>query len=111
MSILGGIQPEKIKEQAQDMATDGLMQRFLPIYLKQWGAGEDDYPDEDLEKTIAKLAIVISKAEPRRFKFAPEADAELRCIQDFAQRQRKRSTDRSSKSGWASCRTNLPVSR
>ena len=90
VSILGGIQPDKIKEQAQDMATDGLMQRFLPIYLKQWGAGEDDYPDEELDKIIAKLAIVISKAEPSRFKFTPEADLELRRIQHFGQRQRER---------------------
>jgi hypothetical protein len=90
VSILGGIQLDKIKEQAQDMATDGLMQRFLPIYLKQWGAGEDDYPDEELDKTLAELAIVISKAKPRRFKFTPEADSELHRIQDFAQEQRKR---------------------
>jgi hypothetical protein len=67
------------------------LQRFLPVYLKAFGLGQDDYPDEELDKKIADLARVISQAEPRRFKFAPEADAERVHIEEFALEQKMRS--------------------
>jgi hypothetical protein len=56
VSILGGIQPDKIKPLVSDLASDGLLQRFLPIFLKRFGDGEDDYPDQQLDATISGLA-------------------------------------------------------
>jgi hypothetical protein len=42
ISILGGIQPEPIRQIADESADDGLLQRFLPIILKPAIGGCDD---------------------------------------------------------------------
>jgi hypothetical protein len=73
-----------------DLATDGLLQRFLPIYLKRYGHGEDIDPDAELDKIVEKLAIALSEIAVGLFKFTPEADAERRRIEDFEDRQRAR---------------------
>jgi hypothetical protein len=90
VSILGGIQPDKLKPMVPELATDGLLQRFLPVYLKRFGHGEDIDPDGDLDKIIEKLAIVLSEITVGLFKFTPEADAERRRIEDFEDMQRAR---------------------
>jgi Protein of unknown function (DUF3987) len=92
VSILGGIQPDKIKPLVPDLATDGMLQRFLPIFLKRLGDGVDEYPDEELDKIISELAIVIAKAETAgRFRFAPGAAIELQRVQEFKNQQLNRS--------------------
>ena len=88
VSILGGIQPGKMKPLVPDLATDGLLQRFLPIFLKRLGDGIDDYPDKELDRIVSELAIVIAKAEANgRFRFAPEAASELEKVQAFKNQQ------------------------
>jgi hypothetical protein len=91
VSILGAIQPDKMRQLAPGLTDDGLLQRFLPVYLKRIDHGVDTDPDKELDKTVAELALVLSQIEIGRFKFTPEADSELRRIQDFEQRQRERS--------------------
>jgi Protein of unknown function (DUF3987) len=92
VSILGGIQPDKIRPLVPDLATDGMLQRFLPIFLKRHGDGVDEYPDKELDKIISELAIVITNAETRgRFRFAPDAAVELDRLLAFKNQQLARS--------------------
>jgi hypothetical protein len=91
ISILGAIQPDKLKPMAAGLASDGLLQRFLPVTLKRINDGEDEYPDEELELTVSRLALVIAEADTGYFRFAPDADSELQALQSFKNRRLARS--------------------
>jgi hypothetical protein len=84
ISVLGGIQPDKIKALKTSMSDDGLLQRFTPIVLHRWGNGADIEPDKALDERLANAANAIADAaNGTLFRFSPEADAELHAIEAF----------------------------
>jgi hypothetical protein len=42
VGIVGGIQPAPLRAIASDLTDDGLLQRFIPVILKQTGVGHDE---------------------------------------------------------------------
>ena len=91
ISVLGGIQPSKIKALGAGLAEDGMLQRFLPIILKRLGAGEDVAPNKAYAESLERIAgVLVNSEQSGRFKFTPEGDCELRKIQDFQQTEIKR---------------------
>jgi hypothetical protein len=88
ISVLGGIQPAKIKAMAAGLSDDGLLQRFLPVLINRTGNGVDAEPDAEAENCLKQLAVDIADSESkRRFKFAPEANVELLVLEDFKMRE------------------------
>lgn len=88
VSIIGGIQPDKIQSIASKLTDDGLLQRFWPIWIKQAGAPEDDFANDLLDAAVLKLAADMSDGPTnRRYRFAPEAATELAEIQSFKKNQ------------------------
>jgi hypothetical protein len=45
--IFGGIQPDMLSEKAANFKTDGLLQRFLTVQIRNCGLGIDRYPNQD----------------------------------------------------------------
>ena len=92
VSILGGIQNEKLKELVckEGLTNDGFLQRFIPVYLKRAGHGEDIPPIESLDAMTAEIGPRIGKAPPQVFKFAPDADEELRIVERFTETESQR---------------------
>jgi uncharacterized protein DUF3987/primase-like protein len=84
-SVIGGIQPDKIREMCLDLGADGMLQRFMPVNLLRLGRGEDIYPMPKLYATIDKLAYDLAEWSPRDrgFKFEPAAADELTAVEDF----------------------------
>jgi hypothetical protein len=68
VSIIGGIQDDLIARLAPDLETDGLLQRFALIAIRQLGLGEDE----------------------ATYRFNPEAAQELWAIKAFKQREMAR---------------------
>jgi hypothetical protein len=61
-SILGGIQPDLLKKQVQQLSADGLLQRFLVAFADQPGVGEDRPPNE--AAAYAAIMHGLTKLEP-----------------------------------------------
>jgi Protein of unknown function (DUF3987) len=101
VSVLGGIQPDKVKPLAASLANDGLLQRFMPILLDRRGRGVDEAPDAGLEEDGARLAVSLAEAErDQLFKFAPDAAAELKALEDFKDREIDRPNTSSAFQQW-----------
>lgn len=84
ISVLGGIQPDKIRALKLGMSDDGLLQRFAPIIIQRSGNGLDIPPDVATAGRLALAAAGIAESEnDLLFKFSPEADAELHLIEAF----------------------------
>ena len=91
ISVLGGIQPSKIKALGAGLAEDGMLQRFLPIILKRLGAGEDVAPNKAYAEALEHISIALVNSEQSgRFKFTPEGDRERLMLEDFQQTEIKR---------------------
>ncbi len=84
ISVLGGIQPDKIKALKLGMSDDGLLQRFTPIVIHRSGNGADIAPDTVTGERLANAANAIADAaNGTLFRFSPEADAELHAVEAF----------------------------
>lgn len=84
VSVLGAIQPDKFRDICKGLTDDGMLQRFAPIFLRPTGIGEDVAPNKALADSLAVIAsILIEDNEPRRYRFTPEADQELRAHQQL----------------------------
>jgi hypothetical protein len=90
VSVLGGIQPDKLKPLVTDLTVDGLFQRFLPIFLKRIDDGVDEPPDTDLDEAVARLAVDLSNAGVASFRFEAAADPELQAVLTFKNREQNR---------------------
>jgi hypothetical protein len=91
ISVLGGIQPSKIKALGAGLAEDGMLQRFLPIIVKRSGQGEDVAPDSASAAAVEQIAIALVNSERSgRFKFTLEGDRERLMLEDFQQTEIKR---------------------
>ena len=88
ISVLGGIQPDKIKALKLGMSDDGLLQRFTPINVHRSGNGADIAPDLATGERLLSAANAIAEAaNGTLFRFSPEADAELHAIEAFKARE------------------------
>jgi hypothetical protein len=88
ISVLGGIQPDKIKALKTSMSDDGLLQRFTPIVLHRRDNGADIDPDKALDDRVSTTASAIADAaNGTLFRFSPEADAELHAVEAFKARE------------------------
>ena len=84
ISVLGGIQPDKIRSLKLGMSDDGLLQRFTPIIIHRSGNGADIAPDIATGERLANAANAIADAaNGALFRFSPEADAELHAVEAF----------------------------
>ncbi|MCA1542261.1 DUF3987 domain-containing protein [Bradyrhizobium sp. NBAIM32] len=91
VSIIGGIQDDLIARLAPDLETDGLLQRFALIAIRQLGLGEDNAEDPAIEAAIPRVALALAGLEEATYRFAPAAAEELWAIKAFKAREMARS--------------------
>jgi hypothetical protein len=72
-SILGGIQPERLKE-ITNLTSDGLLQRFLPVMIRE-ATFAKDRPIKD--EAYGNLVHEMMKATPTRLEMAEDALANM----------------------------------
>jgi hypothetical protein len=88
ISVLGGIQPDKIRALKLGMSDDGLLQRFAPITIQRDGNGLDIAPDSaTAERLTAAAAAITASENDCLFRYSPEADAELHAVEAFKARE------------------------
>jgi hypothetical protein len=86
ISVLGGIQPSKIKALGAGLAEDGMLQRFLMVMVKRHRIGEDVASNKKYAEALEQIAAAIVESERRGvFKFTPEGDREKRILEEFQQ--------------------------
>ncbi|WP_158228791.1 DUF3987 domain-containing protein [Bradyrhizobium sp. Y36] len=90
VSIIGGIQDDLIARLAADLETDGLLQRFALIAIRQLGLGEDNAEDPAIEAAIPRVALALTSLGEATYRFAPEAAEELWAIKAFKMREMAR---------------------
>ncbi|MCK1622421.1 DUF3987 domain-containing protein [Bradyrhizobium sp. 160] len=90
ISIIGGIQDDLIARLAPDLATDGLLQRFALIAIRQLGLGEDNPEDPAIERAIPRVALALAGLEERTYRFDQSAAEELWAIKAFKMREMAR---------------------
>lgn len=87
VSIIGGIQDDLIARLAPDLETDGLLQRFALVAIRQLGLGEDNAEDPAIEAAIPRVALALASLEEGTYRFDPEAAQELWAIKAFKARE------------------------
>ncbi|QHP70030.1 DUF3987 domain-containing protein [Bradyrhizobium sp. LCT2] len=90
VSIIGGIQDDLIARLAPDLETDGLLQRFALIAIRQLGLGEDNAEDPAIEAAIPRVALALASLEEATYRFDPGAAQELWAIKAFKMREMAR---------------------
>jgi hypothetical protein len=61
-SFLGGIQPDKLAEIQASLQDDGLLQRFVPIMVRDQEPMQDDIEVDSVDEAFAKLVITMTTA-------------------------------------------------
>lgn len=74
VSLLGGIQPEKIRELAGKSFDDGLLQRFIPIILAAASVSKDE-PIPDIASDYSRLIERLTYLPPVRLHFDDDAQS------------------------------------
>lgn len=90
VSIIGGIQDDLIARLAPDLATDGLLQRFALIAIRQLGLGEDNPEVPAIEAAIPRVALALSGLDEATYRFDQRAAEELWAIKAFKLREMAR---------------------
>lgn len=84
VSVLGGIQPDRLSKIANDLSEDGLLQRFTPVFVKKIGRGEDIPPNTIVDNEIAAAASWIAEAPlSGRYKLSAAAIKERETLEEF----------------------------
>ena len=78
VSIIGGIQPRRLAE-LNDLTTDGLLQRFLPVMVRE-SVFTKDQPTAGPFDAYAVLTRKLLRAEPQRLVLENDA---LQCMEDL----------------------------
>lgn len=81
-SIIGGIQPDAIRRIAGDSVDDGLLQRFFPIVLRTSALGHDTPVPWEAGLYEWAVRSVQNAHTPAPLRFAPEAQAIFRDVQE-----------------------------
>jgi hypothetical protein len=88
VSVIGGIQPDKLRKVASRLLEDGMLQRFATIFIRRLGRGEDFVPNVEEEARLVSIASAISDSgRNKRFLFSPGADRELDELEAFKARE------------------------
>lgn len=90
VSIIGGIQDDLIARLAPDLETDGLLQRFALIAIRQLGLGEDNAEDPAIEAAVPRVALALASLDEATYRFDPGAAQELWAIKAFKAREMAR---------------------
>lgn len=62
--VIGGIQPEPLKQLAGNMNDDGLLQRFMVVYGRPGKQGNEQPPDKEIESRYREIVRQIWETEP-----------------------------------------------
>jgi Protein of unknown function (DUF3987) len=90
VSVLGGMQPAKIKALSAGLTEDGMLQRLLPIIIKKLpdDADPDVAPDQEVADTVRRVARSLVDSGPgKRFRFTLGGDGERRQLEAFVKRE------------------------
>ncbi|SFI39799.1 DUF3987 domain-containing protein [Bradyrhizobium sp. Gha] len=90
VSVLGGMQPAKIKALSAGLTDDGMLQRLLPVIIKKLPDDEDPdiAPDDDVADAVHRVArSLVDSGAGRRFRFTIEGDRERRQLESFVKRE------------------------
>ncbi|MCS3895608.1 hypothetical protein M2171_004741 [Bradyrhizobium japonicum USDA 38] len=90
VSIIGGIQDDLIARLAPDLETDGLLQRFALIAIRQLGLGEDNAEDPAIEAAVPRVALALASLDEATYRFDPGAAQELWAVKAFKMREMAR---------------------
>jgi len=90
VSIIGGIQDDLIARLAPDLETDGLLQRFALIAIRQLGLGEDNAEVPAIESAIPRIALALAGLGETTYRFDPKAAQELWAVKAFKAREMAR---------------------
>jgi hypothetical protein len=92
VSVLGSIQRDKLRSLAKGLTDDGFLQRFIPVFVKRTDDGADLPPNLQLDRTAIDVARELgAMSGTARFRFAPDADAELQSLLKFKNTETHRS--------------------
>ncbi|BBZ98229.1 hypothetical protein BRDID11004_08620 [Bradyrhizobium diazoefficiens] len=90
VSVLGGMQPAKIKALSAGLTDDGMLQRLLPVIIKKLPDDEDPdiAPDGDVADAVHRVArSLVDSGAGKRFRFTIEGDQERRQLESFVKRE------------------------
>ena len=88
--VLGGIQPEPIRKVAREAQDDGLLQRLLPIVLRDADVGIDRAPPRQVVREYARLVdALLNRQAPLRRGFGDEPEPAPLRFDDEAQKIRR----------------------
>ncbi|KRP85949.1 hypothetical protein AOQ73_36330 [Bradyrhizobium pachyrhizi] len=90
VSIIGGIQDDLIARLAPDLETDGLLQRFALVAIRQLGLGEDNPENSAIEAAIPRVSLALASLEEATYRFDEKAAEELWTIKAFKAREMTR---------------------
>jgi Protein of unknown function (DUF3987) len=85
--VIGGIQPDKLREIAPKLDGDGFLQRFQPYYGRDLGRSVDRVPDHDAIKGFAELIreiLSVTQASPA-IVLSPEAQTHRKEVEEIAE--------------------------
>jgi hypothetical protein len=88
VSIVGGIQPDKLQEIADLLDADGLIQRFLPVYVERRGRDIDALPSPGLSagyEFVVRGLLDMELTEKVAIRLSPEAQIEREIINSIAE--------------------------
>jgi hypothetical protein len=72
-SIVGGIQPDRMRKIAKDLSEDGLLQRFIPVFGSGPGMGVDKPADEIADRRYRDLLKALVERRQATVTLSPEA--------------------------------------
>jgi len=85
VSIIGGIQPEKLRSIAKDLHDDGLIQRAFVIIAGAGKRGVDREPNRQAEKAYAALLARLVEMHPMVPPRGIELDFDAQCERDIVE--------------------------
>jgi hypothetical protein len=72
-SIVGGIQPDRMRKLAKDLSEDGLLQRFIPVFGSGPGIGIDKPADMIADQHYRDMLRAMTELQPQRITLSPDA--------------------------------------
>jgi hypothetical protein len=92
MSLFGGIQPGPMRRLAGRITDDGLVQRFIVVFARPPGVGEDRAPVREILDSYRTMIRTLAEWAPEQHgkptivHLAPEAQPERRAVEEMARR-------------------------
>jgi hypothetical protein len=88
LSLLGTIQPEKVRRVLPSLTDDGFAQRFAYAFIQRNGCGKDIPASSKLDVVTSDVALFLANVDPNAsYRLSPEADQELQALEMFKGRE------------------------